>query len=377
MVKVPNAIERLCASIGCHIFNLSNLTNKRFYSGGDLDNFRLSVVFMAPSGYSKSKHFNFFLHPQTGILSRIGFSTAVKGTFSTESWLGTITKDGEPTEGVLSQYKNGIIGADEFMRLGNLMQNVGVNNDEVYLMKALDTDIVDKTLCNGVLEVKDIGITLWGGLRPCMLGLKSGLARRFSFQIFLPTIRDSSEFRAAIRSSKMQTMISNGAKEDVKLAAEQAIKDAIAMDSIDYSRLYSWLDSQVYLPHFEESLFKRLALGWAVANGTLPEILVDDKLISLMEDEIKARDIIRFNPEYEAVTRTIKDVGRIHKHTLAGFMEKHYQLTKTQVGGILRYMLQKEYIALSSEDYFVVHNDPLERKETNEGDPFGEQSVPL
>lgn len=351
LIRVPNALERLCASVGCHIFNMNNLREKKFFYGGNLENFRTSLVFMAPSGYSKSQHFSYFLHPRTGILADSGIQVTVRGTFSPESWMGTIS-NGKESRGILSLYKQGIIGADEFMKLGTLMTGTGTNNDEVYLMKALDQDVVTKDLAYGSIEEGDIGFTLWAGMRPCNLALASGLARRFSFQIFFPTIEDSVKFRHASRSGKMNKRITTEARDRVRIAVEDAMLKANTVDEIDYKPVEDWIDKDnITIPHFEEILYKRLALGWSVANDTLPEIIMTPELKSLLNDELLSRDIIRDSPEHEAVRRILQTAGRVKSHNLMKFLEKNYQLTKVQVVALINELLRQEKIQMDGEWY--------------------------
>lgn len=341
LVKVPYALERLNASIGCHIFNMSNITNKRFYFGGGLENFRMCTVFMAPSGYSKSQHFSFFLNSRSGILAKSGLQISVRGTFSPESWMGTIS-NGTASKGLFSTYKQGIVGADEFMRLGHMMNDMGSSNDEVYLMKALDSDSVTKDLAYGQIEEADIGTTLWAGMRPTLLGLKSGLARRFSFQIFLPTIDDSVAFRKAARGNHMGVKVSEEAQLKVKEDMVNILTDVEKINQIDYSEVEDWIDKKGFIPHFEEVIFKRLALGLSIANGVYPKVKMTPQTERLLEDEINARDIIRSNPEYEAVRRIITSATRIKEDHLKKFLEKNYQLHKTQVDLLIMDMFRKE-----------------------------------
>jgi hypothetical protein len=341
LVRVPLALERLTSSVGCHILNMSNLADKRFYYGGNLENFRTCVVFMAPSGYSKSQHFNFFLNPRSGILAKSGIMVSLRGTFSQESWMGTIS-NGEASKGIFSTHKQGIVGADEFMRIGSMMNDIGSNNDEVYLMKALDSDTLTKDLAYGQIEETDIGMTFWAGIRPCILGLKSGMARRFSFQIFLPTVHDSVEFRKASRDGRLCTKVSEDAQNQVTKDIIEALDTMKGIDSIDYSDVEDWVDAKGFIPHFEESIFKRLAAGWSVATGTFPKIPMTPRLALLLENEIISRDVIRSNPEMEAAKLSVASVGRIKENNLRKFMEKNYQLHKVQVDALMAEMFRRE-----------------------------------
>ena len=351
LVRVPQALERFSASLGCHLFNISNLVNKRFYFGGGLENFRTSIVFMAPSGYSKSQHFNFFLNPKTGILAKTGVISAVRGTFSSESWMGTIS-NGQESKGLLSTYKQGIIGADEFMRLGSMMCGSGVNHDEVYLMKALDCDTVTKDLAYGTIEENDIGITLWSGMRIANLNLTSGLARRFSFQIFFPTMTDSINFRKAARSGKMSMRIKPETHIKMKDEVQSTFDYINTINTVDYSNVEKWIDdSQIAIPHFEEVLYKRLALGWAVVNKSLPVIEIDPLLDSLLKDELRVRDIIRTNPHHELVRHVIEAEGEVPAIKLMKFLEKNYQLHKVEVQALINELKRNEIIQAQGDNY--------------------------
>lgn len=349
LVRIPHAVERLCTSLGCHLFNLNNLANKNFYHGGNLENFRLCVVFMVPSGYGKSQHFRFFLHPQAGILAESTIPISIRSTFSTESWMGTINGQ-NATRGVLGTYKFGIVGADDFMRLASLMSGTGVNNDEVYLMTALDSETVTKDLSMGSIEETDIGFTLWAGIRPTVLGLRQGLARRFSFQVFFPTVKDSSAFRQASRGGKMATKVSSLAKDKVRREIESLRKDLGIVQSLDHSEIEKWIDKQGYIPHFEESLFKRIALGWAVINGTIPDIILDDKLRGLLEDELWARDVIRSNPDHEAIKRILQANGEMERTLLITFMKRNYQLHKIQIDASIKELLRREELRMCGDN---------------------------
>ena len=349
LVRVDCALERLSTSLGCHIFNLHNLTAKQYYYGGGLENFRLPVVFMAPSGYSKSQHLNFFLNPKTGILAKTGINTSVRGTFSPEAWMGTI-QNGETTGGLLHSYRIGIVGADEFMRLGNMMNNMGVNNDEVYLMKALDGDIMTKDLSYGPIEIEDIGFTLWAGMRLCTLGLTSGMARRFSFQIFCPTIKDSINFRQASRSGLMNSRITPEAQQAVSDSITQIMERIRTIKDLDYKPINEWIDNSDYvIPHFEENLYRRIALGWAVINDTLPILEMTPGLEKLIINELWSRDVIRDSPEFEAVRMILRNSNKVKEFKLMKFLEKNYQLHKIQVEDLLNSMFRKELLARDGE----------------------------
>ena len=353
MVRIPNALERLSVSLGCHLFNLANLDNKNFYNGGDLENFRVPVVFMAPSGYGKSKMLGFFLKPKTGILAHSGIPSSIEGTFSTEAWMGTI-QNGEEQPGVLQRYKRGIVGADEFMKLGRLMAGNGENHDEVYIMQALDSNTVKKNLAYGEMKIEGLGFSMWAGMRMEPLALESGMARRFSFQIFCPTINDSVEFRTAMRSKSMKSAIPEETKESIAADVIDIMRVAGTMTDLDYTPIEDWVDKHKDdIPHFEETLYMRMGVGWAAINGYLPDIKMDPLLDQLLTDELRTRAIIRADPRMESYLHVIRSTseGKIEQKHLIKFLEKNYQQTKIQVVNDLRSLRDAELIR--TEDGWV------------------------
>jgi len=344
LIRVPAALERLTCSVGCHIFNYSNLLNPRFHDGGSLEDFRMNLVFMAPSGYGKSKFLSFFLNPKVGMLSRSLIPTAMEGTFSKESWLGTI-QNGEQTHGIIQQYKNGIVGADEYMKLRQLMGGNGEAHDEVYLMQALSSDRSTKNLSYGRIELNDVGMTFWAGMRYSSLGLESGLARRFCFQIFMPTFEDAAQFRKAARSKEKKRNLDPLALDKISEDINKAILTSDKMTEIDYTPLHEWVDKcGLAVPHFEEELYRRMAVGWAVANDYLPEIKLDEPFTKLLQDELRTRDIIRNDPTKGALIHIVQDAERIKKSSLKLFLKRNYQMNEVVAESYLRELKHSEFI---------------------------------
>jgi len=334
MVKVPFLIERLAVSTSCHVMNMSNLDKKRFFHAGSLENFRIHVIVVAPSGFGKTIPFKFFLSNR-GLLSKTGINTSVRGTFSRESWMGTVysnksDKKGtefKTTKGIFNRYKQGIVGADEFMRLVTLCAGEGIDHDEVYLMTALDGDTATKDLSYGSVEEKDIGTTIWGGMRIAPINTASGFARRWMFQVFFPTPQIARDFKSAGRSKKIRTPISDITKEQIFGEIKEMRNIIDDTTQIDYTSLEKVLNGTMAIPHFEESIYKRIALGYALANGTFPDIIMDDRLTNLIVDEHWSRDIIRAHPEKEMMYQIIKEEsGHITKGELYAFIKRYYQL---------------------------------------------------
>lgn len=338
-------IERFSSSIGCHIFNLINIENKKFYHGGQPDNFRQHIVMMSPSGYGRTFLFKLFLDPSYGLLKEVdSITTSVRSTFSAESWAGTIIggDDGllRTTKGVFSRYKDGIIGCDEFMRLGDMMNNMGVKHDEVYLMTGLDQSVITKDLSTGSIEEGDIGTTLWAGMRLSSIGLRSGFCRRFSFQLFFPTLEDSIKYKYANRDKRIKSCMSPTCYDKIRDTINTLIRNINKIEDIDYSMIDKWINGSKVIPHFEEVIYRRLALGYNIVTGnnrsTTIKLSIDDGLQNLFINEINARQIIRRDIESEVIVHILKaNGGCVSLEELSTFLTTHYQYSVPEVDTML------------------------------------------
>jgi len=354
MIEVPYTLERQCISVGCHIVNLSNLDNKRFFHAGGLENFRTHLVIMGPSGWSKSSMIKFFLSPRLGLLSEAPFPTSVRATFSPESWMGTIRKKkvGDKkvlvaTKGVFSRYKRGIVGADEFMRLKVLADSADLaTNEETYLLTCLDSDRATKDLSTGSIEETDIGTTLWPGMRITRLNTASGLIRRFTFQLIFPTPDLALRFKQSNRSEQIKQPIS----EESKLAIAEEIEriwDRIHdVDKFNLKVVEGFLNGSLGVPHFDEIIYKRMAIGYSAAVGSLPVITLDKTLKEIIRDEFIARRIIREVPEKEAMYLVISQYeDGIDRRELFEFFKTYYTMSRAKVKAL--------YLSLATQDKLI------------------------
>jgi len=351
LVDIPFMTERLSASIGGHILNLRNLDladktpRKAMYDSGELENHRLHVCILAPSGFGKSTEIRLALAQRTGILNATEyFKTSVRTTFSKESWMGTqtIDKDGNPKghAGVFEKCKRDIIGADEFMRFIGMMQEHAVNeysNEEAYLLTCLQHDQATKDLSSGSIPINNIGTTMWVGSRIASIDMRHGLARRMLFQIFIPTPSICKVYREKQRSASKKKPISPQAKQDMSIAIARVVDDLNDVDSIDYTNFYAWAEkNHPEMPHFDVTLLKRIAVGYTVSRNTLPDIVMDEGMEALLQDEINSRQMIRGRPEFEIITRTLEEVGEWSSAKLKNYLMNWYQFTEDYTYHLLR-----------------------------------------
>ena len=342
----PNVIERMVASIGSHVMNLCNLDHRLFLKGRAPANFRTHLVYISPSGWTKSFYFRLFLKHMYGLLWNRGvFPIDVHSTFSTASWFGTLdSNNGEVQErqGVFETYKRGIIGADDYQPLVELFDGRGIGQDEIALMTALDTDEAVKNLAVGQLRIKGVGMTAWFGMRPTKLKLTSGLARRFVFPRFFPSRFEARTFRDLARSELEPNFELEVDEEKTPLQRPIIDTDAMIVGAgvtdLNLDQIYAYLD-KFDIPHFEENLYRNLAIGWSIANGEYPDIKLDETGKEMLKDEMESRDILRNNP-YKMLLRKIilaEPDEQIPLNELERFLTSFLQFQESEAKGMIRH----------------------------------------
>ena len=306
LMVVENVMERMATSVGGHLMNLANLDRRFFVKNRLPNNFRCHLVYVAPSGYTKSTYFQYMLRESYGLLFNkdIVFPVDVHSSFSVASWLGTMKENKETgewtaTSGIMEKYKRGLIGADDYQTLKLMFDGEGIGEDERALMTALDTDEAVKNLATGQIRIKNVGVTCWFGMRPTRINLRSGLARRFMFSTYFPNRKESELLRKMSRgeikpSLDLEDEGTDPPMLDCMTRAYNNVVETGAVE-IDLSNLNAYLD-QWDIPHFEEKLYRTMAIGWSVANGTYPEVKLGDTGKRMIEDELACREMLRTDP---------------------------------------------------------------------------------
>ena len=367
VICTPNIVERYCASVGAHILNAYNLDNKKWFEAGSPRNFRVHICAMIPSGFGKSMMMSQFLNPMYGFLSLTDIPSTMSTTFTTESWVGTVVRNNETnqweaTDGVLVRYGKGIVGADEFARLKYMMESRGEEHDVSYLLSALDKDYAEKQHSGSPVTIKDIGMTFWCGLRPVQMNIAdSGLARRFSFQTFYPTLTDMKNFKVASRKKDMCKAISEDTKMKIVDKVAEIRQNLNNVTDFDLTDVYKFLDKNPLVPHFEEQIYTRVATGFAIATDSYPKIRMFKEMEELLDDEWKNRQHIRMNPEIEMVYAVIKHHDKINKELIVSFLHGSYQLSKAKILSLVGSLKQMGRV-VEDNGYLMASNKAKQQK---------------
>ena len=357
IIDVPLLNDKLSSSVGSHVFNKTNLDRYHivpdncFYNDGELENFRSHVVLMAPSGFGKTLFFKLWAKDNRGLLSNSDhISSTLRGTFTPESWMGTATMKNNEIQlkpGVFSRFKDGIVAADEFMRFVGMMDSNKVDeytNEEVYLLSGLDSDSISKDMAYTQVEETGIGTTLWAGSRICSIDMKHGLARRVLFHVFTPTPNLCQEFIKSGEDDARKNPISKYSKDAMSEAILTTAMDIAGIKSFDYTELNKFLQPYKYIPHFERSLLRRMAIGFSTARNTLPNIVMDDELELLLRDEIFTRKLIRGVPETEIIRSSLEEQGEMLGSDIKDFLSNFYQFTEAHIRTVINSTIKRKLV---------------------------------
>jgi len=296
-----------------HLLNLANYEREFYYEQGKVANLRLHVMFCAPPGFMKTLMMERLLDPSIGVIGPSSVETGMEGHMTEAAFVGTYRlEQGQPTEvqGAAYEHRRGIVGVDEFQSLANAMKQEHSLNLDNAMLTALDSGYVLKKVSLGKVNYRT-NMTLWAGSQPTRFDLASGLARRFCFVFFIPTPKEEKMIRVARREGKnirpnyntlgllqqqVETITNN-----LKLLQELEFTDSLnnALDEIN-------------VPHYEEILFEKMAIGYNVATkkvGRTLKVTVDDRLMSLFKQEKIYRNKIKKGADVSEVLDVINNMN--------------------------------------------------------------------
>jgi len=263
------------AAAGCHVLNLENKKREFYFEHGQPADLRLHVFFCAPPGYMKTFILKRCLDRNNSLFGSSVIKTAFLGEMTTAGFIGTTEmQDGETVEhtGAAYDFQEHILGIDEFSVITNMMQAEHSKNLDNAMLTALDSGYIIKRLASGEIRY-ETHLSLFTGSQPARFNLTSGLGRRFDMIYFVPNKEQQDIMRLARRSGK-GVMGVNATTQMVYHLTEKLTDDIkrIRQMSFDDS-IYTALD-EIHIPHFEEPLYEKLAMGYALATQKIEEDFV-------------------------------------------------------------------------------------------------------
>jgi len=191
----------LC-SIGAHALNLANRRKKFFFEFRKLPDLRLHIIWVAPSGFSKSLLLKAFAFGDTSLLGNSAIPITFEGYTTEPGWVGTIKmgKEGEILEspGLAKVFATGIVAIEEFYAIAKAMQQEHSAGLESAILASLDGGEVRKRLAAGPISYHT-DVTLWAGIQHVRFDLSAGLGRRLFFLLWNPTSSEISSIKISWR----------------------------------------------------------------------------------------------------------------------------------------------------------------------------------
>lgn len=344
-------------SIGCHMFNYLNKTKKEpmFTSGGLIPDMRAHIFMVTIPGFGKTYTIEQFISDKMGVLSQSEVKTGRIAEVSAAGLVGSIktTQDGSTItdKGALQRKKEYILCSDEFSMITNSAKQQHSKTLTSVLLTALDGGNVTKDLVGGGIEFVTYS-TIWGAVQPAVYELGQGLPRRFLFVVYMPDYHDFMKFRqAADESDNVRTDLRK-LLQFKRGVNERFIEIKDKLKHIEFDESFSkWL-KQFMLPHYEETLFKRILLGyWIMKLDELPETLV-----LKLNDEVE--DLIRREMKWRLTVQ--KGVKKIRINEIIRHIEKieYDNLIKMLLSFSLEYTtIERELMVLESHKFIKISED--------------------
>jgi len=316
-----------------HCFNLMNKRRQIYFEHGRRPDFRCHCLMVAPPGFSKSFYMRNCFDPEFGILYTSKVKTTFEGSCTEAGWTGSISGVGQSSVksvGLAEEYKDGIVAIEEFTAITKAMRMEHSLGFEAQLNSSLFGGNVKKRLRSGTISYQT-NVSLIAGTQPTRFEMGGGLPRRINFINWIPTSREFSILRKAIRNG---TNIPPDVNElvDYRNRISDWIDDLDSINHLDFSdEFYDFLGER---PHYELLLYKKIALGYTLfSTWKQPsEIIVkpDRELKILLLNAMKWRDELLSDPEGEQVIQVVKDNnGKLPKLELKHLLTRYHMNYET------------------------------------------------
>ena len=265
------------ASVGFHLWNQVNQVKQIYYEQGRLRNSRLHIIMVAPPGFMKSYLIEQFLDGSHAIMHETGIDLSFMDIVTEAGLIGTIKHGAEGNvmieQGAAHRHMYGIIGCDEFSGITAMMKQGHSATLDPALLKLLDSGSIEKSLAAGELKYTT-HFTFWASTQPMRFELYGGLFRRFLPIEFVPTEYEKDLIRQHRRMGRNRRP-SDSNLRNLRAAIKQLpekmgrIKDVVFDPAMD-----AYFDKKKSIvPHFEEIVYERFAVGYTIMKGNFNETL--------------------------------------------------------------------------------------------------------
>jgi len=341
---VDRFIPIYISSAMLHVFNLHNKENIIYTEHGSPKDMRLHITFVAPSGFFKSMLLRLLLRGSTSVFYD-EIPSGWESTMTEAGFVGSIRSEDSETivkKGAAWEYRNSIMGVEEFSAIQNIMSQQHSLNLDNALLAALDEGNLTKRLSAGKIEY-ETNLTLWCASQPLRFNLTSGLGRRFAFIYFIPNKREMNTIKLQRRLGR--NVRPNIQKLRVMREEIRGIKDKISNIEEVKINIDKLLD-KLNVIHYEETLYERIALGYVLATGDFDNI-VDVKptpgIEKLLRQELLWRKKIKWGADRQQVISILVENPIITRTELVSRLID-FGMSSDSANSLVRSMVGKDIV---------------------------------
>lgn len=309
------APQYIC-SYAVHAFNLMNQKREIYFTGKQLPNMRIHLLFISPSGFMKTYFLDNMGRDKYGIFHQTDIGIGSEQSMTEAGFVGTIASVNGlaiPNQGAAELNMNGILLIDEFKGITEALKNQMNAQMETQLLAALDHGQVYKRLSVGHIAYKTY-LTLWTGVQPGSYDLSSGLGRRLCVMNFTPTKADNNAIMDIMHET--QNMRPDVGKMKVLWDnINEVVHKMNTIERIEFDdsilKLYHNLD----MYSFETSYFNRIIIGYYLMKHPIEKVIHmdtgDKELVEMLTRQKSWRADVYTGLDYLQIKKILVVHGKV------------------------------------------------------------------
>ena len=310
---VDRFIPYYLCSYACHLINLENRKRHFYYEHDRLPDLRLHVLMTAPAGFSKSFFLKQLLHPVYGLLNDGGVPMHFEGYCTEAGFIGSVERVAGQVvkiKGLAEEYKDGIIGIEEFFAIMQAMEQKHSLHYEPALNQALIDGDVRKRLRGGSIEYKT-NITLWAGTQSTRFKVGGGLLRRFLLINWVPKRWEQKALKSALWAGVNLKLEEEKLQDfhDLLTAWRMALS---RVESVEFTE--DFRDLVMPVEHFRQPILMKLGIGyWLLLDDPQEKLVVDhdERLAHYIDQANEWWEELVGDPECNVVLEVLRDLGGV------------------------------------------------------------------
>ena len=301
------------SAAGNHYLNMYNKIKMFVIRNRKILDLRSHILLAAPPGFGKSHFIKQFMEEPYGILCKTGTKLVYQGTITAAGWVGTGTrgKDGKihKDHGEAELHPKAIFGCEEFKELFTISSGAMIDA----LLHTLDDGHLVKRIAAARFDYQTF-ITLFTGVQIERLDLSSGLFRRLTTMVWIPTRKEEDRLRELY--FERNRLFDAKRLKKIRWAINNRVKEAKIIKEVKISpRFEEWVIKKKIAP-YEVPIYERLIMGYSFMKrppnpqGVL-QCSIDNNLFTMLKNQYAWRKMLKLNLPETMVKRRIKEHGEI------------------------------------------------------------------